>query len=116
LALYVAWSAAAVLLALAALARHPYSFYLLLRWICCAVFAYSAFTAHEKNRAPWAWVFGVMAVLYNPIFRVRLDRSTWVALNWITIAVIVIAAIVFWRAGKRPPGQSNREVLGNHRE
>jgi len=28
--------AAAVLLALAALARHPYSFYLLLRWICCA--------------------------------------------------------------------------------
>jgi hypothetical protein len=43
----------------------------LLRWICCPIFAYSAFAAHEKNRGLWVWVFGALAALYNPIFRVE---------------------------------------------
>jgi len=51
----------------AAVERHPYSFYMLLRWVCCAIFAYSAFAAHERNRLLWVWVFGALAALYNPI-------------------------------------------------
>jgi hypothetical protein len=41
--LYIAWLIAAVMLIFAAVERHPYSFYTLLRWICCSIFAYSAF-------------------------------------------------------------------------
>jgi Family of unknown function (DUF6804) len=58
--LYFAWLVAAVMLVFAVTGRHPYVFYTLLRWICCAVFVYSAFTARETNRVPWAWVFGVL--------------------------------------------------------
>jgi membrane protein implicated in regulation of membrane protease activity len=58
------------------------------------------FAAHEKNRVLWVWVFGVLAALYNPIFRIHLDRSTWIGVNWVTIAMIVIAAIAFWRPKK----------------
>jgi hypothetical protein len=67
--LYVAWLVAAGMLVSAAVGRHPYSFYTLLRWICCPVFAYSAFAAHERNRMPWIWIFGTLALLYNPLFR-----------------------------------------------
>ena len=95
--LYIAWLVAAALLVYAAVERHPYSFYTLLRWICCPVFAYSAFAAHEKNRVPWVWVFGVLALLYNPLFRVHLDRSTWTGVNWFTVGAIIIAALSFWR-------------------
>jgi hypothetical protein len=95
--LYIAWLVAAVLLVFAATGRHPYNFYTALRWICCAVFVYSAFTARETNRVPWAWIFGVLAVLFNPILPVHLRRDTWQTIDWATIAVIVIAAIVFWR-------------------
>jgi tetratricopeptide (TPR) repeat protein len=95
--LYLAWLVAAGMLVSAAVESHPYSFYTLLRWICCPIFAYSAFAAHERNRMPWVWVFGVLALLYNPLFRVHLDRSTWVGVNWATAAVIVIAAAVFWK-------------------
>lgn len=94
--LYVAWLVAAGLLVFAADERHPYSFYTLLRWICCPVFAYSAFAAHGKNRVPWVWVFGVLAALYNPIFRVELDRSTWIIVNWLTVGAILIAIGFFW--------------------
>ena len=52
--------------------------------------------AHEKNRVLWVWVFSVLAALYNPICRVHLDRSTWIGVNWFTVGVIVVAAIVFW--------------------
>src|SRR5262249_19212996 len=76
--LYIAWLIAAAMLVSAAVERHPYSFYMLLRWICCAIFAYSAFAAHEKHGLVWLWVFGALAAVYNPIFRVHLDRSTWV--------------------------------------
>jgi len=94
--LYVVWLIAAVMLISAAVQRHPYSFYTLLRWICCPIFGYSAVSAYENKRVPWTWIFGVLALLYNPIFRVHLDRSTWTGVNWVTIGVIVIAAIV-WR-------------------
>ena len=91
--LYVAWLVAAGMLVSAAVERHPYSFYTLLRWICCPILAYSAFAAHEKNRVPWVWIFGTLALLYNPIFRVHLDRSTWMGVNWFTVGAIAVAAV-----------------------
>ena len=94
--LYVAWLIAAAMLVSAAVERHPYSFYTLLRWICCPIFAYSALAAYEKNRVLWVWVFGVLAALYNPIFRVHLDRSTWIGVNWFTVGTIVVAMVVFF--------------------
>jgi DnaJ domain len=110
------WLGAAAMLISAAVARHPYSFYILLRWVCCAVFAYSAFTAHEKNRLLWSWIFGALAVVYNPIVRVHLDRTTWAAANWVTVGAIIAAALVFWqdksalgaaeKSAERPSGRS----------
>src|SRR5262245_40694598 len=101
--LYIAWLVAAGMLVFAAVERHPYSFYTLLRWICCPIFAYSAFVAWDRKRLPWTWIFGVLALLYNPIFRVHLDRGTWTGVNWATVAVLVVAGIVFWRS---PPARS----------
>jgi DnaJ domain len=93
--LYVAWLIAAAMLVSAAVQKHPYSFYMLLRWVCCAAFAWSAFIAHEKNRQVWAWAFGAVAVLYNPIVLVHLNRATWINVNWFTVGVIIVAAIAF---------------------
>ena len=80
--LYVLWLAVARMLVYAVIENHPSSYYTLLRWVCCAVFAYSAVSAFEANRVAWIWIFGVLAGLYNPIFRVHLDRSTWIGVNW----------------------------------
>ena len=95
------------LLVSAAVDKHPYSFYTLLRWICCLVFAYSTFTAHERNRVLWVWVFGACAALYNPIFRVHLDRDTWVVVNWVTIGTITVAALDLFR--KKPSSSAEAE-------
>lgn len=94
-ALYVPWLIAAAMLVSAAVEKHPYGFYILLRWICCATFAWSAFIAHEKERPFWVWGFGALAALYNPIVLVHLNRSTWINVNWFTVGAIIVAAISF---------------------
>ncbi len=81
-------------------ASHSHDFYVLLRWVCCGVFAYSAFTAFRMKRAAWAWTFGILAVLFNPLAPVYLQRATWQIIDSGAIVLIVIAAISFWRSSK----------------
>src|SRR6266487_5801158 len=64
-------------------------FYTLLRWVCCAAFAYSAFTAFQMKRSAWTWIFAVLAVLFNPLAPFYLRRPTWQIIDWTSIAVIV---------------------------
>src|SRR5213079_2269554 len=98
LLLYIAWLIAAVMLVFAAAERQSDNFYTLLRWICCAVFAYSAVTSFQMKRMLWLWIFAVLAVLFNPIFLSLRDRSLWIAADWFSIGAMVIAAFVFRRA------------------
>jgi hypothetical protein len=109
--LFIAWLVVAGLLVSAAVQRHPYSFYTLLRWICCPVFAHSAFAAYEKRRVLWVWVFVVLAGLYNPIFRVHLDRNTWTSVNWVTVGAIIIAAAVFLKDKKSATSTNVAEAM-----
>ena len=100
LLLYIVWLIAAVMLVFAAAEKQPDSFYILLRWICCAVFAYSAVLSFQMKRLLWLWIFAVLAVLFNPIFLSLRDRSLWIAADWLAIGAMVIAAFVFRKASK----------------
>jgi hypothetical protein len=75
------WSAAAKVCAgvllVWALARHPYGYYKLLRWVVCGVSAYSALEAAELKNRGWVITFGIMALMFNPLIPVQLGRATW---------------------------------------
>ena len=100
LLLYIAWLIAVVLLVFAAAEKQSDSFYTLLRWVCCAVFAYSAVASFQMKRMLWLWIFAALAALFNPIFPLGLDRTQWVIADWFSIGAMVIAAFVFWKASK----------------
>jgi Family of unknown function (DUF6804) len=100
LLLCIAWVIAAVMLVFAAVEKQPDSFYTLLRWVCCAVFAYSAVTSFQMKRLLWLCIFGVLAVLFNPISPLGLDRNSWIVADWFSIGAMVIAAVIY-RKGAR---------------
>ena len=100
LLLYIAWLIAAVMLVFAAVEKQPDSFYTLLRWVCCAVFAYSAVVSFQMKRMLWLWIFAALAALFNPIFPAPLDRSLWIVVDWFSIGAMVIAAFVFRKVSK----------------
>lgn len=68
---------------------NPYGYYVLLRWVCCAVFAYLAVCAHRQKLQGWVWVLGITAALYNPFVPAHLGREVWTLVNLATIAVAV---------------------------
>jgi FtsH-binding integral membrane protein len=74
--------------------ENPYGYYILLRWVCCAAFAYLAIKALEQTKKGWTWVLGITAVVYNPIIRVHLTRDIWEVINIATIVIAVLSVFV----------------------
>jgi FtsH-binding integral membrane protein len=117
--LYIAWIAAVVMLFLAVSGpihtrapsgqrnRHHYhsgynrsnrwDFYTVLRWICCAAFAYSAVVAGQMQLTFWTWAFGLLAILFNPIIPIYLQRQFWQIIDYAALVIIFLASIVFTR-------------------
>lgn len=75
--------------------ENPYGYYILLRWVCCGIFAYLALKALDQEHLGWVWVFGITAAIYNPIFRVHLNREIWSVVNVVTVGVAVASVFVF---------------------
>lgn len=82
-----------VFLLLFALADNPYGYYQILRWIVCGVAGYSAYLEYQKIHYPWTWVFGIIAVLFNPLSTIHLNKDIWVVLNIITAGTLIISII-----------------------
>ena len=77
-----------------ALADWPYGYYQLLRLAVTGYAAWIAWQAFERGRTIWAWTFGFLVILYNPIIKIALDKDTWAFVNLATAAIIAAES---WR-------------------
>lgn len=76
----------------------PYGYYIILRAAICIAAAFGFSLALQQRSDKWMWIYGAAAILYNPVFPVRLgDKGLWVILNFATIGVFWLAF-----ARKRP--------------
>ena len=71
--------------------ENPYAYYTFLRIVTCVCFCYLAVHAHERSSPHWKWIFVGCAVLYNPIFRVHLNRDYWTFINIVTIVALIVS-------------------------
>ena len=63
----------------------PYGYYNLSRLVVCVCAIYFAYQLFQKEEKTFVWVFGFLAVLYNPIIPVYLyDKEIWMVVNIIT--------------------------------
>src|SRR4030042_4975609 len=79
----------AIILLLGALGYWAYGYYQVLRRSIMIIGAYSAFMAYEKEKIAWAWIFGIIAVLFNPIIPITFSKNIWQLID-------VIVAIIFF--------------------
>ena len=68
-----------------------YGYYVLLRFICCAVFAYLTVEAIRHKNEQWAWILGVVAAIYNPFIRLAFTREFWSVINIVTAVLAVMS-------------------------
>ena len=79
----------------------PYGYYVLLRILVCGSCVLLANLSAASGLKNWTWLLGGLAVLYNPIFVIHLDRDLWSVINFATIWVLAIHMFVFGRRTTR---------------
>lgn len=83
---------AGLMLLLAILPTWPYVYYQLLRIVVCITAAIGAYHAFETERTGWVWVLSIIAILFNPIAPIHLDKETWVVPDLISAFIMFVAA------------------------
>jgi hypothetical protein len=82
---------AATFLVLAVSSHWPYFFYILMRLTICGASIYLSRNSFLLGSKLWPWVFGGMAVLFNPILPMRMHRS-----DWSMIDLLAAVAFLLW--------------------
>jgi TPR repeat protein len=112
----IALTACIVFLFLASSSGWPYLYYVLLRVLVSGTSGYSSYRAHIEGRAAWTWILGTIALLFNPLFPMRMARSDWGTLNIIT-AVVMISYLILpsvwsrlWAKANSAPVQTSDTI------
>ena len=81
------WIAPIVMMAIGILPM-PYGYYNLSRLVVCGCSIYFAINSRSKDQDLFVWVFGALAVLYNPILPIHLyEKELWMIVNLVTAAI-----------------------------
>jgi FtsH-binding integral membrane protein len=91
-----------------ALSNQQIGYYKFLRWITFATAIYIAFISYIKKEQVnfGVWLFGLVALLFNPIIPFYLSKNTWQKAD-VIVGVIFILSIFFIREKK----WQNRSVI-----
>ena len=82
----------AIIILLGALADNPYGYYQVLRWAILAIGAYSAYLTYKVGNKSWPWIFGIVAILFNPVITFTFQRDTWQIID-VIVAIIFIVSL-----------------------
>lgn len=82
------------LLAVWAVGRHPYNYYVALRWLVFGTGIYMAWQLYQSKAKGLPLLFVGTAILFNPLASFRFERETWALLDLACAAVFFFAAFI----------------------
>ena len=81
------------LLLFVAVMELPYGYYTFMRIIVCSSASFMCFKQFKNEKKnTWFWIWAVIAILFNPIFSIHLDKEIWMAIDAITGLIFAYAA------------------------
>lgn len=66
---------------------HDHSYFIILRFACCAAFGFWAWQAHKLGNSNWRNAFALVAAAYNPFLPLKLEEEWWRGINIATIGL-----------------------------
>ena len=79
---------------LVAVADLPYGYYQLLRWATCGVAVFVAFQAYKVGKTWITWLFGLIAVLFNPIIPIHLTKEIWRPIDLVSAVIFGLSILL----------------------
>lgn len=104
------------------LAPMPYGYFMLVRFVMMAAFGFMAYRYFVIKKSIAAWVFVLLAVLFQPIYKIVLGRGIWNALDVVVATFLIILYVVERRLEKKesisyqPLPQKHYELIDNRIE
>lgn len=104
------------------LAPMPYGYFMLVRFVMMAAFGFMAYRYFMIKKSIAAWVFVLLAVLFQPIYKIVLGRGIWNALDVVVATFLIILYVVERRLEKKesisyqPLPQKHYELIDNRIE
>ena len=90
--------AIALLLIAACKFRLSYSYYTILRFIVCGVSIYCIWFSLKTNHNVWVGIFIIIAILFNPIIQIHLQKATWNYIDIVTALVFLLSSLFLLRS------------------
>jgi len=69
-----------------------YGYYVFLRWVVFLTAIYIEYLFIEHKRTNWEWVIIIIAILFNPIIPIHLNKELWQMID-IIVAILLIITI-----------------------
>ena len=79
----------------------PYGFFTLLRFVVFAISVYVAWMSYETKKEKWVWIFGFLAVLFNPFIVIHLNREAWSVIDFI-VGIFMIISVFVLKLERKP--------------
>ena len=70
----------------------PYGYYQLVRFVSLIGFAIVAYQAHQKGNSTESIIYAVLALLFQPFFKLYLGRALWNGVD-VLVAIGLIASL-----------------------
>lgn len=72
----------------------PYGYYQLVRFLALIGFGILAYQANQQGKQTEMMIFGVLALLFQPFFKVALGRELWNVVDVIVGVGLLVSLIV----------------------
>lgn len=95
LGMEISWKILAVISALLflAVAPMPYGFYTFVRIIVCGSAGLMCYQLWNTGyRGTWLWVWGIVAILFNPVAVIHMTKEVWMAVDALAGGVFAFSA------------------------
>ena len=85
----------ATFLFLAMFSGWPYGFFTLLHLIVFGTTTYLTWSAYRSEKQTWIWIFGFIALVFNPLIPLHLGRDLWMWVDLLVAVFLIISIFAF---------------------
>lgn len=82
------------------LAPMPYGYFQLVRFLSTVVFGVMAYRYYLERKEAMAYTFGVLALLFQPFYKIALGRTMWNIVDVIVAIGLIILFLYEWKKGQ----------------
>lgn len=83
------------------LADMPYGFYQLVRFVSACAFSYLSYDYFKAKKDSLGAIFAVLALLFQPFFKVALGRTVWNIIDVIVAIVLIVLVVTVYSRKKK---------------